>query len=461
MKGFLGLTQFCSKFTAKLAEEIAPLLELKMKGVKWGCDPNHQEAFLKVKELFCAEALLHHPRRDRPYHLVSDASTVALGAFLHQRDDLGLARIVTMASRTLKGAEYNYFTTELELLAIVWALTKFRSFLLGTQVLIETDYKTLCYLLTGRFLNSRLTRWRLAIQDYDFKIKYMECSRNYIADALSHIPGKEIDNEQQNEASIAMILTRKPDTKLKEEIKDIRHAQRADTKINQLTDKIESGFPRREFTRRDNVLYKGKPGQEQIVLSRELMLKLIKETHEIYGHVGGLECFKLISEDFFYPKLKKHIARNVRTCISCQLNKSCTQNNRAISHPITPEGPEELVSIDFVGPMPVSRGGTRYLLVAMDAFSKYFQIYPIKKADTRTTIKKLFDNYIPKLGKPQAIQTDHGTQFTAKGWSTKLRENNITSTFSSIRHPQSNIVERVNKEIGRFFRTLISRNHKG
>ena len=126
-----------------------------------------------------------------------------------------------MASRMLKDAEYIYFTTELELLAIVWALSKFRSFLLGTQILIETDHKVLCYLLTGRFLNSRLTRWRLAIQDYDFKIQYIEGPRNYIADALSRIPGKEIDNEQQNETSIAMILTRKPDIKLKEEIKSI------------------------------------------------------------------------------------------------------------------------------------------------------------------------------------------------------------------------------------------------
>ena len=169
LKDFLRLTQFCSKFTARLAEEIVPLLELEKKGVKWSWDPKHNEAFLRVKELFCAEALLHHPRRDHPYHLISDPRTVALGAFLHQRYDLGLARIVTMASRTYTGAEYNYFRTELELLAIAWALTKFRSFL-GAEVLIETDHKALCHLLTGRYLNSRLTRWRLAIQDYDLRL---------------------------------------------------------------------------------------------------------------------------------------------------------------------------------------------------------------------------------------------------------------------------------------------------
>ena len=53
---------------------------------------------------------------------------------------------------------------------------------------------------------------------------------------------------------------------LKKEIKNIKHAQRADIKINQLIDKIESGFPRREFTIQDDVLYKGKTGQERIVL---------------------------------------------------------------------------------------------------------------------------------------------------------------------------------------------------
>ena len=130
-----------------------------------------------------------------------------------------------MANRTLKGAEFNYFTTELELLAIVWALMKFRTFLLDAEILIETDQKALCYLLTCRFLNSRLTRWRLAIQDYDFKIKYIEGPRNYIADTLSRIPEREIQKE----------------------IKNIKKAQRDEEKINRLINKIESGSRHREF----------------------------------------------------------------------------------------------------------------------------------------------------------------------------------------------------------------------
>ena len=175
-----------------------------------------------------------------------------------------------------------------------------------------------------------------------------------------------------------MILTRKPNPQLQKEIKNIKNTQRDEDKINRLIKKIESGSRHHEFTLRDGDLYKSKIGHKKLVLTRDITLKLIKEVHELFGNIGGLKCFKLISEDFFLPKIKK----------------TYTQNNRAMSHPINPEGPNELVSIDFVGPLPISQGGAKYLFVAMDAFTKYVQLYPIKKADTRITIKKtvgLFD----------------------------------------------------------------------
>ena len=144
---------FCSKFTNELAHEV-PLFNMTRKEIKWNWGEEMQSVFKRVKDLFCLEAILYHPSRDRPFYLMTDASKTSLGAFLYQKDDDNKRRIVSMASRSLRGVEVNYFTTELELLAIVWALGKFRSYILGGPIKIETDHQALTYLLSCRFLNS-------------------------------------------------------------------------------------------------------------------------------------------------------------------------------------------------------------------------------------------------------------------------------------------------------------------
>lgn len=83
-----------------------------------------------------------------------------------------------------------------------------------------------------------------------------------------------------------------------------------------------------------------------------------------------------------------------------------------------------------------------------------------KSKKTRTTISKIFNHYIPTYGKPQKIQSDHGSQFTANAWKKKLKDENILLVFSSVRHPQSNMVERIMRELGNFFRTLVGDKHK-
>ena len=91
-----------------MTQESAPLLELEKEEVKWSWENKQEVAFLRVKELFSAEVLLYHPSRDRPLHLISDASTMALGVLLLQKGESEASRIITMASRTLKDAELNY-----------------------------------------------------------------------------------------------------------------------------------------------------------------------------------------------------------------------------------------------------------------------------------------------------------------------------------------------------------------
>ena len=88
-------------------------------------------------------------------------------------------------------------------------------------------------------------------------------------------------------------------------------------------------------------------------------------------------------------------------------------------------------------------------------------MYPIKKANTATVIRKIFGDYIPKYGRPKGILSDHGTQFTSEKWIKALENEGIKPIFSSIRHSQSNVVERVHRELGRFFRTFVKERHTG
>ena len=101
----------------------------------------------------------------------------------------------------------------------------------------------------------------------------------------------------------------------------------------------------------------------------------------------------------------------------------------------------------------------KHIFVTRVAFSKLVCLYPIKRATTAIIIKKIFPNFCEKYGKPKNIIRDHGTQFTAKKWQDKLEEEELQLIYSSIRHPQGNIVERVNRELGKFFRIFVKDNH--
>ena len=86
-------------------------------------------------------------------------------------------------------------------------------------------------------------------------------------------------------------------------------------------------------------------------------------------------------------------------------------------------------------------------------------LYSTRRANTKAVISKLTEDHFPEYGKPLKIITDHGTQFTSQQWSYFLEEINIQPVFSSIRHPQSNIVERIHRELSTLFRSLRRENH--
>ena len=102
------------------------------------------------------------PNWQLPFEVMCDASDFVIGVVLGQRED-GKLYVIYYASKTLNEAQMNYTTIEKELLAVVFALDKFRPYLVGSFIIVFTDHSALKYLLTKQDANARLIRWILLL----------------------------------------------------------------------------------------------------------------------------------------------------------------------------------------------------------------------------------------------------------------------------------------------------------
>lgn len=451
LQGFFGLINFCSKFTEKHAQYSVKLRQLERKNIRWRWGEEEQFEFDRLKSLFVKERTLEYPVKGKPFFIFTDASDVAVGAALCQKDDNNEYKIIYMASRMFKGPELSYFTTEKELLAIKWACEKFRSYIYGERVYIMTDHQALVFLNKCRFLNQRLMRLSLCLQEYDLHIAHIKGKFNTLADILSRIDSLNV--KKGNEIFIAAILARQVDKRLIKNLQNIRELQLKDQFLNKIKTKMKND-EFKKFVFRDGLIFKN----NKIFLPESIVNNFIIETHEVYGHMGTLKTMLIMNERFTFRRMRHKISKLIRSCDSCQRNKINTQGSFAEMHSIKPSRIKEHLSIDFVGPLPTSIGGTQFILVIMDTFSKFVNIFKIKKATTNA-VKNCLTKYFLEHGKPEKIQADRGSQFASKNFVKFCQDNNIKLIFSSVRHPQGNMVERANREIIRICRTMIKEKH--
>lgn len=192
IKRFLGLLGYYRKFIPDFARLTKPLTQCLKKGSKITLDQNYINCFEHCKTLLTNDPILQYPDFTKEFILTTDASNVAIGAVLSQ-GNIGSDKPIAYASRTLNSSELNYSTIEKELLAIVFATKYFRPYLFGRKFKIITDHKPLQWVMNLKEPNSRLTRWRLKLSEYDFTVVYKQGKHNTNADALSRI---DLNNEE-------------------------------------------------------------------------------------------------------------------------------------------------------------------------------------------------------------------------------------------------------------------------
>lgn len=185
MRSFLGLVNFYRKFLPYLSDHLALLSDTLMKVrpnlIVW--DEKLDSCYKDVLELISEDVNLVIPKKSCEFVVQTDSSNFAVGAVLGQTVK-GEFRPISFNSRKLNKAERNYSVIEQECLAIKWAV----NYLYGARFRIQTDHAPLTWLRQNKDRNSRLTRWALSLQAYDFVIEYIKGCDNFQADLLSRNP---------------------------------------------------------------------------------------------------------------------------------------------------------------------------------------------------------------------------------------------------------------------------------
>ncbi|KAI5338423.1 hypothetical protein L3X38_017694 [Prunus dulcis] len=186
VRSFLGHAGFYRRFIKDFSKITHPLCNLLAKDVVFHFDKDCMNAFNTLKCELTSAPIIMAPDWSLPFELMCDASDYAIGAVLGQRVNK-LPHVIYYASRTLNDAKLNYSTTEKELLAVVFALEKFRSYLVGSKVIVYSDHAALRFLLTKKDAKPRLIRWILLLQEFDLEIRDKKGSENVVADHLSRL----------------------------------------------------------------------------------------------------------------------------------------------------------------------------------------------------------------------------------------------------------------------------------
>lgn len=485
VQSFLGFVGWHRKFIDKYAEIAAPLTNLtKKKSKEFVWREEHDEAFAKLKEALTSAPVLSNPDYGKPFYIDSNSSERAVSGILYQKYD-DRKRVIAYMSAKLNELQIKYHPVEKECLAVILAFEKFRHYIQGTKVLVNTDHNSLLWLKNCQDPTGRIARWALRLQAYDFDINYKKFSQNEPVCVLSreidieNTPYVDFESFDCELLSLSEAILRENHHKVEE--LDVTHSIDA-FEINVIEvstpDVVNDLWYKERYEAtvagKDSDFYKIKNGllyhrfdklkklfenEWKLCIPVEDRENVLYEEHDcvLASHPGLFKTIRRIQLIYYWPGMLKDIHRHVDKCEICRTTKSTNSNNNTLmGKRRETDFPFRVLASDFVGPMTMSKKQNQYLFVVIDLFTKFVWLKPLRTAKTEHIVKFIEDEIFLKYGVCERFICDNGVQFASNDFKDFMTRYSVQIDFTPFYYPQANPCEIANKTIVNAIRSYVS-----
>lgn len=502
LQSFVGAVNYYSKLMENYAEDCAPLMAIMSQ--KWNRDnrdefwkKEHSLAFEKLKISLSEAPVLSLPRPDRPFILQTDASNIALGGVLMQEREDGKRVVVTFFSHKFTSAERNWPVHERELFGLVFALRKFRHYLMGADVKYEGDHKPLAWIKTQKNLSQRQARWLETLESFDWTFKHVPGKDLVVPDALSRMPEPEkgcfltymmataehesiqASKEQPHLATslatqIDSITERLASVEVSSGIANDEHEQpltvivpdnnttavgelfTSSSLINKLkhayledsfADAVLKGEEKHGFVVQRGIVMRFDSDQSRFPCvyvpaeASEIQHMIMSEYHDaiVGGHLGAAKTYEKARRSFYWVNMKNGIEAFVKSCDACQRAKRRTTSPPGVNVPFAiPEMPFEVIAMDMKSGLPKTSRGNNAFWVVVDKLTRRAHIIPCNTECTSSDVARMvFDNVIRHWGVPHKIISDRDPRFIAAFWQELWKLIGTKLNMSTAEHPQT------------------------
>ncbi|GMF18400.1 unnamed protein product [Phytophthora fragariaefolia] len=433
--------------------KMAPLTTLLRKSSTWTWGERQEEAFTWAKTWLSTKPVLIYPDYRLPFKLTTDASKTGLGAVLSQDQGSG-DQPVAYASKVNSPLVAKYNISELECLAVVWAVRLFRPHLYGRNFTIVTDHVALKWLMSAKEPAGRLHRWALTLQEYDFEIQYRQDADN--DPVIGHPPPNEIAAEnshrsEKDEAEHETAVIREVIVTGRDDRRVARDVYRPNTLAVSVTkDEIADEVARQ--------LVKSLNGAAA-VMNDELDADL---EHAGTAVVRAAIAWRVDAAEMGIVQFTDDDIKREQTKSDCAayyllgsgVQRSSRQHlGRALARVVPPLRSVrtgdicDRWTIDVAGPLPVTDSGKLYVIAAVEYTTRYAVAEAVEEHTAKSIARFLINKVVLVLGPTREIMMDGGRAFGSQM---------ITGLLNLLQAKQSTPVPYIPKLLGlveRFHRT--------